>query len=296
MARQANERQHDIDDGLPLIAAGCRSFTMFSSDTHLEYRIFVYVPDEAPPPSGFPVLCVLDGNADFLMVTETVRRAGRRPSATGIPPSIVVGLGYPNASAYDPERRYFDFTRGPPADATQADSRYKYGGGESFARFLSQQLLPYVSQHFSARRDRRILLGHSLAAFFVLDVLANHPSLFSGYIGLSPSVWWDRAALSQALKRYEGDPAPVAAYLGVGRWEEEFAPWQSVGNDRDDYADLRRQRRMIENARQISQEIKSAFGERARVTFEIGEDEDHATIIPTLLCRALRFTLQPAIG
>jgi len=46
---------------------------------------------------------------------------------------------------------------------------------------------------------------------------------------------------------------------------------------------------MIDNAREISGEVRAAFGTQADVRFELGENDDHATIVTAMLCQALRF-------
>src|SRR5262245_56716029 len=59
------------------------------------YRIFVHEPPGAPPSGGFPVLYVLDGNAHFTTAVATVAMQMRRPEVTGVPASVIVGIGYP---------------------------------------------------------------------------------------------------------------------------------------------------------------------------------------------------------
>jgi len=48
-------------------------------------------------------------------------------------------------------------------------------------------------------------------------------------------------------------------------------------------------RRMIDNAREVADEIQATFAPDTDVSFEIGDQEDHSTIVTTILCRALRF-------
>lgn len=269
---------------------GCRKFTMRSLETGLEYEIFVYVPDAPPPPSGFPVLYVLDANSDFVTVAETVRRVSRRPLATGIGASIVVGIGYPNTKNYDLDRRYLDFTRGLATCTSASDvSISRCGGQSAYIRFLSQQLLPHISSQFAAHPDHRVMLGHSLAGYFVLDVMAQYPDLFDGYISFSPSIWWDQPGLSDALRRKKETRRARRVYIAAGRYEQELAPWQARENFSTDYHEVRAARRMIDNARDVAKEIEVAFGRSVQVRFEIGDQEDHSTIVTTLLCRALRF-------
>ena len=74
------------------------------------YRIQVSLPLQPAPAEGFPVLYVLDGNSVFGTVTDMVRVQSRFPQDTGIPPAIVVGIGYPIDGPFDPVRRVFDLT------------------------------------------------------------------------------------------------------------------------------------------------------------------------------------------
>lgn len=282
----------DIDAGQTgeaLCLPGARTFRLMAGDGGLSYQIFVSVPDCQVPTGGFPVIFVLDGNADFVTVSETVRRASRRPEATGIAPAIVVGIGYPGAQAYDQARRYFDFTAAPANPVSGDDAAYAYGGQARFIRFLAQDLLPYVEAQFPADIGRKLLMGHSLAGYFVLETLAREPELFQAHVSLSPSIWWDREGLQRRLAASCRSGVKGRLYVGVGRFEEELAPWQDRTKLSDSYHALRAQRRMVGNARDLVKgAVAPAFASN-NVWFEIGEEEDHATVFTTLLCRALRF-------
>ncbi|KWV44478.1 S-formylglutathione hydrolase [Rhizobium altiplani] len=285
------------NDGRQLVLDGCRKFGMRSAETGLDYEIFTYVPDTPPPRSGFPVIYVLDANSDFATVAETVRRVSRRPSATGISPSVVVGIGYPNTRNYDLDRRYLDFTRGVSADPTGADVPADGCGGQpAYIRFLARQLLPYVSDQFDIDPSHRVLLGHSLAGYFVLDLLAQCPEIFDSYISFSPSLWWDRPRLVETLKEQGAGKTALRLYVSVGRFEQELAPWQAAAGFNTGYQDLRAARRMIDNAREVADEIQATFAPDTDVRFEIGDQEDHSTIVTTTLCRALRFVDAGRIG
>jgi hypothetical protein len=39
------------------------------------------------------------------------------------------------------------------------------------------------------------MIGESLAAFFVVDTLLRQPGLFTDYVAISPSLWWNREEL-----------------------------------------------------------------------------------------------------
>ncbi|MEK1930769.1 MAG: alpha/beta hydrolase-fold protein [Pararhizobium sp.] len=276
-------------DTMPVTMPSCRRFIL-NAETGLAYEIFVFVPDAPPPPQGFPVIYVLDANSDFITVAETVRRVSRRPKATGIDPAVVIGIGYPKTGDYNADRRHYDFTRGP-ADAGVFPDRDgpDCGGQAAYIRFLTHRLLPHVAAHIPIDDARRTLLGHSLAGYFALDLLAQHPDMFAGYIAFSPSIWWDRPVLSASLREagtmFAGT---VHVYAAVGGWEQELAPWQSKEQFGPRYHQVRQARRMIDNVRELMLELTHAFGARAAVKFEVRDDEDHATVVTSALCRALR--------
>jgi predicted alpha/beta superfamily hydrolase len=275
-------------DEQDLCLPGCRSLQLIAQETGLPYQIFISVPEGEAPPSGFPVIYVLDANSDFITLSETVRRVSRRPTATGIHPAIVVGIGYPNVQAYDAGRRYLDFTQAAPADRSEQDASVGYGGQAAFMRFLSKELLPFIASKVEADHGRRLLIGHSLAGYFVLEVAAGRPDLFGGYISLSPSIWWDKAGLRARLRKTLILRPDIRLYVGVGQYEQEPAPWQTVPQS-EAYHALRESRRMVDNARELTQEAASLLDAEGAVLFELAEQEDHATVFTTLLCRALRF-------
>jgi predicted alpha/beta superfamily hydrolase len=300
MVRQKLKRRRMSEDMQPqskheqragiLAMPGYTTFQQRSVATGLVYDIFVHVPDAEAPASGFPVVYVLDANSDFIVVAETVKRASRKASATGISPSIVVGIGYPDTQAYNLDRRQFDLTRCPPDESALPDQpNGAHGGQAAFVAFIRDQLQSHIQQNYHADPARRILLGHSLAGYFVLDLLTQYPGMFAGYICFSPSIWWDRAGLSQSVGSLGSIQKALRIYMGVGQWEQEVAPWQAAENFSDRYHLVRQRRRMIDNAREMAGQIGAVLDDRSKIKFEVGDDEDHATVVTALLCRALRF-------
>ncbi|MFC0409896.1 alpha/beta hydrolase [Roseomonas elaeocarpi] len=252
-----------------------------------DYRIFLALPEGAAPPEGFPVLTVLDANACFATVAEAMRRATHRPGATGVRPAAVVGIGYPTEGSYSQERRRLDYTPGPSSEGGDGPC----GGRDRFLDTILHRVRPLVRARFPVDEARQSLLGHSLGGFFALDVLLHDTGCFRDYVAISPSVWWDRSRLERgiaALARRAGEaPAPRAA-LSVGAWEQSLAPWQRNRPD-SEVAALRRGRRaMVDNAREVAALLGEALPPDA-VRFDLFPDEDHASVFPVALGRALRF-------
>lgn len=292
-------------DGLCL--KGVATFDLASSDEAMPYRIFVSVPEGDVPPAGFPIIYVLDGNADFVTVSETVRRVTRRPAATGIRPAIVVGIGYPDTVDYHTQRRYFDFTRqGPDGDHVEAASSGgaakgaieiagAYGGQVAFIEFLTQRLVPKIEARYAADPAQRMLIGHSLAGYFVMEMAARCPGFFSGHAAFSPSLWWDFDGLKGRLanadqKKGAQQTGRSRFYLAAGRYEQDLAPWQAAHASKEGYLAVRENRRMVDNARDLAGALTALDVDGGEfIRFELGEEEDHATILPAFLCRGLRF-------
>ncbi|WP_165351052.1 alpha/beta hydrolase [Ciceribacter ferrooxidans] len=273
-----------------LFVPDCEHFPLPGADGR-NHEIYVHVPAVEPPPGGFPVLYLLDANADFLLVVETLRRLSRRPRASGIHPVVVVGIGYPDGPDYDLDRRYEDFTRGPPeiSDAGWQASTC-YGGQAAFIDFVENRLKPFIRATFPVCERRSALLGHSLAGYLVLDWLCQRPQSFRAFLAVSPSIWWGREAmLARLAKPKAAFDGRFRAYLTVGQWEEEPAPWQSDLSANVSYTSLRRRRAMIGNVRAFSEHIGEVYGDGVTVRCDIEDGGEHSSSLITCLPRALRF-------
>ncbi|MHB1330183.1 MAG: alpha/beta hydrolase, partial [Gemmatimonadales bacterium] len=189
-------------------------------------RVMVAWPEEPPPPAGYPVIYLLDGNATFGTLVEAIRMRAHRPAATGVVPAVVVGVGSERDGPYDRVRRTFDYT---PPTAAGAATGLETGGREAFERVLLGELAERIESRYPIDRSRRILLGHSLGGFFVLDLLLRRPDAYAAFIAISPSIWWDSARLfeaAQGLGAVLGGAKP-RIMISVGEYEQALAPWQA---------------------------------------------------------------------
>ncbi len=148
--------------------------------------INVYTPPgyRASSAKKYPVLYMPDGglDEDFPHVVNTVDSL----IALGvIRPVIVVGI--PNT-----ERRR-DLT-GPTRFATDSAIAKHVGGSFAFRRFIRDELFPVIRARYRTT-DERAIVGESLAGFFIVETLLAEPALFSHYIALDPSLWWNGGAV-----------------------------------------------------------------------------------------------------
>lgn len=158
---------------------------------------------------NYPVVVVVDGGVDedFLHISSLLRYFGTYQQ---MPEAIVVGI--PNVD------RQHDLTTRSDNAADQADIP-QHGGADDFHQFIADELLPYVEQQY--RTDgRRLLVGQSLGGLFASKVLLSQNDLFTHYLIVSPSLWWNDQALvngaMQALAPHKEQSTRPMVYLSVG--------------------------------------------------------------------------------
>ncbi|MCD7100042.1 alpha/beta hydrolase-fold protein [Stenotrophomonas sp. MMGLT7] len=272
--------------------AGTQQWDMRSPQGR-DYRIFLYRPDGAAPPDGYPVLYVLDGNAMFLTAVETVQAIARRPDAGAVALPVIVGIGYPDGTDVR-SARVLDLT--PVAARNPQNGRMSGGGADAFADFIQHAVEPAVAGRVPVDRERQALFGHSFGGLFVLHVLATRPQAFSTWLAASPSLWFGdgtvREALLQPAKETTKDAPPPRVLITVGEYERRTAPW--AGAPGGDVAAADRQLQAMaqyENAQAVAAALASRPG--ASVELDLIPGEDHFSVVPAAIGRAVRFLLMP---
>ena len=167
------------------------TFTVASLAIGESRLINVYTPPgyRASSTKKYPVLYMPDGglDEDFPHVVNTVDSL---IALGAIRPVIVVGI--PNT-----ERRR-DLT-GPTRFATDSAIAKHVGGSWAFRRFIRDELFPVIRARYRTT-DERSIVGESLAGLFIVETLLAEPSLFSHYIALDPSLWWNGGAVVDAAE------------------------------------------------------------------------------------------------
>lgn len=254
------------------------------------YRLLLAWPETPPPPDGYPVLYLLDGNADFGTAVDSMRAQSRQPLSTGVAPGLVVGIGYPGEATIDLARRTRDYTPAVSADRLglrpNGEAWPPHGGARAFRGFLVEAVRAAIATRFPIDRDRQALFGHSFGGLFVLDTLLDAPAAFTSYIASSPSLWWGDHLLPERLAA--GHRAEAAGRTGVrisaGGLEE--TPRPILAGRLPDYPAWLARNRMIANARAFAIGL-AACGLDAR--FHLFEGENHGSVVPAALSRAIAF-------
>ena len=113
--------------------------------------------------------------------------------------------------------------------------------------------------------NNQTLFGHSLGGYYALWNLFNHRNDFSKYIALSPSIWWNEYELMKMADSFLVEESiNKALFIGVGEMEGYMA----------------------RDAKNMN-ELLSRKGMRS-IFYEAAE-ENHASVVPTVLSRAFRY-------
>jgi len=243
------------------------------------YRIFVSRPETPPPPGGFPVVYVLDGNAIFASFAEARRL--QKSLGQAADQAIIVGVGYPINEPFDVSRRMFDLTPMPPEKAPAAQAgmaQFRTGGQDAFARFLLDKLRPEIARRFQVNAARQALIGHSLGGLFALHMLYTRPEAFNAIVAASPSQWWNDQAILKEERAFAATLAsahppehPARLLVMVGEREEPQA--------------------MVWDATALARRLEPLSGNGLRSQFMLLDGESHLSVPSRMVSAALRFTL-----
>lgn len=175
---------------------------------------YVHVPTGAAGQGAakkrYPVAYLFDADAQFASTVSMMQFLSTHYNSV-CPEMIVVGIFQKN--------RIKELTP-THADAVppywDAVSTKSSGGGERFISFIEKELLPYIDSHYPTQ-PYKMLIGHSLGGLTVMQTLVHHTNLFTSYICIDPSMWWDDQTLlleaKEALekRRFAG----TSLYLGI---------------------------------------------------------------------------------
>ncbi len=210
----------------------------------------IHLPDgyKAEDTLKYPVIYVLDGgiDEDFIHIVGLVNFF---KSHMSMPKSIVVGV------ANIDRKRDFTF---PTMDKKLRKDFPTTGGSKNFISFLEDELQPYINAKYSTN-IQKTLIGQSLGGLVATEILLKKPTMFTDYIIISPSLWWDNETLLQDAKMFLGahKKMPVNVYVAVGA-EGEI---------------------MEREAKSLADLLKNSGKENLKTEFLFLSNENNATIL-----------------
>ena len=234
-----------------------------------EQRILnIYLPEgyHKNDTARYPVTYLLDGSAneDFIHVAG-LYQFNSFEWINRVPKSIVVGI-----ATVDRKR---DFTYPTRIEADQK----KYpttGHSDKFIAFIEKELQPFMEQQYSGNKNRTII-GQSLGGLLATEILLKKPTLFTKYIIISPSIWWDNGSLlgQPSSMLQDSFAQQTEIYIGVGK--EGLTPTEIP-------------RVMEVDANLLAERLKHTHSKAVTVYLDYLPEEDHATIAHQAIMNALK--------
>ena len=225
-----------------------------------EKRILnIYVPQgyKKNDTITLPVIYVLDGSAneDFIHIVGLVQFFNM---AFNMPPTIVVGI------ANVDRKRDFTF----PTQLKDLKKDYPTtGGSQKFIEFIETELQPFINKTYKTNTQKTII-GQSLGGLLSVEVLLKKPGLFTNYIIVSPSLWWDDESL---LKN--------AASLFARHKDLKLQVFITAGSE---------EKIMEDDAKGIADVLQKSNKKNLKVDFVPLPKENHATILHQAVYEAFK--------
>lgn len=216
----------------------------------------IYLPEGYNSKHKYPVIYLLDGSAneDFLHIVGLVQFFNM---TFQMPKTIIVGIAN------------LDRKRDLTFPTTKAEDKKAYpttGGSAKFMDFIEKELQPYIRSNYKTN-DTTYIIGQSLGGLLATEILVKKPGLFTHYIIVSPSLWWDDESL---LKKA---PALLAAQADTKRWV-----YISVGSEG---------KVMEADAAALAQALQNSGKQNLKVDFVHLPKENHATMLHNAVYAAL---------
>jgi uncharacterized protein len=215
----------------------------------------IYLPQGYHKDSVYPVIYLLDGSAneDFIHIAGILQFGNMMEI---FPQAILVGI------ANVDRKRDFTF----PTTIEEDKKAYPTTGGSAkFITFIEKELQPFIQKKYKVGAEKTII-GQSLGGLLAAEILLKQPSLFTTYIIVSPSLWWDNESLLRA-----------APELMRGKLYDGKQVCVSVGNEHP---------QMVADANTLSDMLKTAPVKGLTVHHIPMPEEDHATILHRAVYKA----------
>ena len=204
----------------------------------------------------YPVIYLLDGSADedFIHIAGLVQFLNF-PWVNILPKSILVGI------ANVDRKRDFTFPTTVEEDKKESPTS---GGSSNFIAFIQKELQPFIEKNYKTN-STKTLIGQSLGGLLATEILFKTPGLFTRYIIVSPSLWWNNESLLKIKPLIDKNNSSI---INI-----------AVGNEG----------KIMENDARKLEQILKENRKNSVVHFEYFPHENHATILHRAVYKAFEY-------
>lgn len=242
------------------------SYELKSSALGETRKLNVYLPEtyREGDSQKYAVIYLLDGGIeeDFFHIAGLIQYA-TLPWVQDLPACILVGIENGD------RKRDMTFATSIAADQQLLPTS---GGSMQFIAFIKEEVQPFIQSLFPVTQ-KRYLIGQSLAGLLATEILLTQPMLFTHYIIISPSLWWDDGSMIQR-KTTALAHQKLSVYLAVGR--EGLSPGKNPHV-------------METDAHLLEEKLKDGLSAESRLFLDYLPRENHATITHQAVYNAFRW-------
>jgi predicted alpha/beta superfamily hydrolase len=253
---------------------GTQVFTLTSQHNEIEYEIRVWLPEDyTRGGKAYPLTLLLDADYQFPLGVSILEHLAQRDQADE---SVVVAIAYSNSQRnpyWYRRNRTRDYTPTTvPTGGYGAEFQQYSGGSEKFLRFIAGELMDSLQSRYRIASSGHTYVGHSYGGLFGAFIIAEQPNLFSNYLLISPSLWYDDRLMIRRMQQNTdlGMVGATRIYLAVGDHENQTG------------------RPMVDELRMYAAAITEKVDPAVNVTVRVFNDETHASIYPAALSAGLR--------
>lgn len=231
--------------------------TLKSEILNEDRTLNIYLPEGFDKTKSYPVIYLLDGSAneDFLHIVGLVQFYKMQ---FNMPDFLVVGI------ANVDRKRDFTFH----TDLEDLKKDYPTTGySAKFIDFIEKELQPFINKTYKTT-ETKYAIGQSLGGLLATEILFKKPSLFTHYLIVSPSLWWDNESLLKEAKTLLEKQQEINQYVYI-----------SVG--------MQEHKMMVKEAKELAEVLKK-IKPKLKIDYFPLEKENHATILHQSISEAFK--------
>lgn len=230
------------------------------------YNLIITLPPDFKPEKEYKILYYLDAwwLKDLVSGCYRIKALSNKTLANNMDELILVGIeSVGNEKAWN-KQRLMDFT------PSKSNLNYVYdyggvqlnkettGGAEAFLQFFKNQIIKEVEDEYKVDPSTRGILGHSFGGLVGFYSYVNHSDLFSNYILIAPSIWWNDSEIFQD-KESIISKRDVNMFIAMGTAEH---------------------RMLVKPMAVLIEELKLKKNNKLKMTYKSYENADHQSLLP----------------
>ncbi len=230
------------------------------------YNLIITLPPDLKPEKEYKILYYLDAwwLKDLVSGCYRIKSLSNKTLANNMDELILVGISSTgNEQAWN-KQRLMDFT------PSKSNLNYVYnyggvqlnksttGGAEAFLQFFKHQIINAVEGDYKVDPSTRGFLGHSFGGLVGFYSYVNHSDLFSNYILVAPSIWWNDSEIFQDKESIKSK-RDVNMFIAMGTAEHPM---------------------LVKPMAVLIEELKQEKNNKLKMTYKSYENADHQSVLP----------------